>query len=47
MCQEEKDVQMDDFGRTALTGDGGPIGDDYSFEETVDVSTDEEIVTNS
>ena len=43
MCQEEKDVQMDESGRTALTSDSGPIGDDYVFEETVNVSTDEEI----
>jgi len=35
MCQEEKDVQMDESGRTALTSDSGTIGDDYIFEEIV------------
>lgn len=35
------DVEMDDYGRTALTGDSGPIDDDYAWEETVDVSDDD------
>ena len=28
-------------GQTAITGDSGPISEDYQWEETVDVSKDD------
>ncbi len=40
MC-DEKDVQMDQYDRTAITCDSGHVGRDYQYEETVDVSEHE------
>ena len=33
---------FDDAGRTALTSDRGPIDPDYQWEETVDVSKEDD-----
>lgn len=36
------DPVFSDDDRTVLTGDSGPIDPEYTWEETVDVSADEE-----
>lgn len=40
MC--DKDVQMDRWDRVALTSDSGHIDPNYQWEETVDVSADDD-----
>ena len=45
MSDEEEDTVpdfMNEYGDTAVTGDAGPIYSSYQWEETVDVSEDDE-----
>ena len=40
--EEDNSPEMSDDGRTALSSDSGPIDPGYQWEETVDVSAEDD-----